>query len=553
MKKNLEIIGRLATPLLLVAILLAVAWIAFTQSVPALIPVPASTQALYARSHTFHGAATASGDGTAFTSRGYAAMSFSVEGISGDTVGFEYTIDGTNWYSLTVTNLAGGAAITETTSDGGFVAAVGVFNQVRTPLAYSAGTVTVIGSAIANEAEVLADVEVSDIITGTVSVDDGGKALSTLPEDADGDVWEVGPNGSVAVKQLLLDIDQAETVTGVGGSTDVSGINADTAHRGRGTNSIEFQKSGTTQAYATISRTIAAVDATDWARHSFVDYWVYITDAEQSIIDSIRLALGTDSSNYWYFETADDDLNDGDWTHVRHALGAVDGEVGVGADWSSITWWMLYVTLDNTSDTLTDFRVDDIVLERSDSVYVRDVDESGSTQEVTGDVDVLTIAAGETHAMEVGYAMDWFTTTLTLDTSAYAQHDVLAATQTLTAALRENGGRGTIMSVTLVDKDDNGRDIDVYFFKDDVTFGTENSAISISDADAASRQCAVHILSSDYDDFIGSQVAQIDNIGCVVEGATGADDLYVAAAYRDATGDTYTASGIVLSIGIQNH
>ncbi len=170
-----------------------------------------------------------------------------------------------------------------------------------------------------------------------------------------------------------------------------------------------------------------------------------------------------------------------------------------------------------------------------------------------GDVDVLTIAAGETHAMEVGYAMDWFTTTLTLDTSAYAQHDVLAATQTLTAALRENGGRGTIMSVTLVDKDDNGRDIDVYFFKDDVTFGTENSAISISDADAASRQCAVHILSSDYDDFIGSQVAQIDNIGCVVEGATGADDLYVAAAYRDATGDTYTAAGIVLSIGIQNH
>ena len=170
-----------------------------------------------------------------------------------------------------------------------------------------------------------------------------------------------------------------------------------------------------------------------------------------------------------------------------------------------------------------------------------------------GDVDVLTIAAGETHAMEVGYAMDWFTTTLSLDTSAYAQHDVLAATQTLTAALRENGGRGTIMSVTLVDKDDNGRDIDVYFFRDDVTFGTENSAISISDADAASRQCAVHILSSDYDDFIGSQVAQIDNIGCVVEGATGSDDLHITAAYRDATGDTYTAAGIVVGIGIQNH
>ena len=112
------------------------------------------------------------------------------------------------------------------------------------------------------------------------------------------------------------------------------------------------------------------------------------------------------------------------------------------------------------------------------------------------------------------------------------------------------GGCGMIQSLLLTDYDDNGRAITVIFLDEDVTIGTENSAVSISDANAAKILGKVEIGAGDYEDMINSQFAQKLNIGLPFKCAAGDKSIYAAAVYRDPTGDTYTAAGVELKVGI---
>ena len=137
--------------------------------------------------------------------------------------------------------------------------------------------------------------------------------------------------------------------------------------------------------------------------------------------------------------------------------------------------------------------------------------------------------------------------TLSLETTAYASGDVLAATQELTGAVRVSGGTGVIQSIGLIDDDDQGQALDIVIFDSNVALGTENAAVSIADGDADNILGIVEITGSDYIDLVNSQWAQINNVGIVVKPTTGTS-LYVAAISRG-TG-TYTASGITLRLGI---
>lgn len=140
--------------------------------------------------------------------------------------------------------------------------------------------------------------------------------------------------------------------------------------------------------------------------------------------------------------------------------------------------------------------------------------------------------------------------TLSLDTNAYAEGDVLADRQEITNVLPGGVDCGVIQSVTLLDEDDNGRAIELIFLDSDVTIGTENSAVSITDANARKIVGRLNIAATDYSDLINSQFAQIRNVGIQFQLASGSTSLWVAAVYRDETGDTYTAAGIRLKLGI---
>ena len=138
--------------------------------------------------------------------------------------------------------------------------------------------------------------------------------------------------------------------------------------------------------------------------------------------------------------------------------------------------------------------------------------------------------------------------TLSLDTNAYAQNDVLADRQKVEQVTPVGGGGGVISSVVLKDFDDNGRAITLIFLDANVTIGVENSAVSISDANAAHIIGAVKITATDYVDMVNSQFADMRNVNMPFECRADSQNIYVAAIYRDATGDTYTASGIQVDI-----
>jgi len=137
--------------------------------------------------------------------------------------------------------------------------------------------------------------------------------------------------------------------------------------------------------------------------------------------------------------------------------------------------------------------------------------------------------------------------TLSLDTNAYADGDVLAATQEIATAMRVNGGAGVLQSLVVLDKDDQAGALDILILRTTGSIGTENGAAGPTDAVADEIIATVEITSTDYVDLANSQIATKANLGILVDSATASQSLFVAAISRDTK--TYTAAGITLKLG----
>lgn len=136
---------------------------------------------------------------------------------------------------------------------------------------------------------------------------------------------------------------------------------------------------------------------------------------------------------------------------------------------------------------------------------------------------------------------------LSLDTNAYVTGDVLADTQEVAGAMRVPMGTGVWQSLVVLDKDDNGIALDIVLLRSDVSIGTENVAVSVTDADADEILGTVEVAATDYVDLINSQLATKPNLGIVVSALAGETSLWVAAIIRGA--GTYTVNGITLLLG----
>jgi hypothetical protein len=162
-----------------------------------------------------------------------------------------------------------------------------------------------------------------------------------------------------------------------------------------------------------------------------------------------------------------------------------------------------------------------------------------------GDVDVTSISAGENHIGEVGLPDDTITITCSLDTSAYADGDVLFATQEIANAVRVNGDTCILQSVHVVDIDDQGVEMDLIFFNANTSLGTENSAPDIDDTEVLTTLGIVNV--PDWTDLGANQIATVTGIGLVLEAGAATTSLYVAGITRGAP--TYTASGLQITFG----
>ena len=139
--------------------------------------------------------------------------------------------------------------------------------------------------------------------------------------------------------------------------------------------------------------------------------------------------------------------------------------------------------------------------------------------------------------------------TISADTSAYADNDLLFDTQEVVQAFLRPGGQLLLHSLTLLDQDDLGVAIDLGFLDDSGSLGTENAAVSVTDAVAQGIGAVVPIAVSDYTDLVNSQVASVENLGIMLQAASSDTSLYVAGIVRSGT-PTYTASGLILKLGV---
>lgn len=155
----------------------------------------------------------------------------------------------------------------------------------------------------------------------------------------------------------------------------------------------------------------------------------------------------------------------------------------------------------------------------------------------------------ESDAAKTVGTFDVVSLTMTLDTSAYTAGDLLAEVQAMTC-FRANDKHAKLVSMTVIDEDDQGAAFDVYLTNVSTTWGSENSAPSPSDTAVRSIQAKIAVGTSDYTDLGGAKIAHFRNLDSIVEAVSGAQTLYVAIVNGAGT-PTYTASGIKLVFGFE--
>jgi hypothetical protein len=154
--------------------------------------------------------------------------------------------------------------------------------------------------------------------------------------------------------------------------------------------------------------------------------------------------------------------------------------------------------------------------------------------------------------LPVGQKIDWIQVTPTLDTSIYASGDLLFDVATITSAALATGGAVELVSVMVLDEDDQGTAIDLYVTNLSTTWGTINNALAATDALGRGVQAYVPIAAADFVDIGGCKIAQprvAQNIGVICE-TSGSANLYLVGACRSGT-PTYTASGLRISLGFR--
>jgi hypothetical protein len=141
------------------------------------------------------------------------------------------------------------------------------------------------------------------------------------------------------------------------------------------------------------------------------------------------------------------------------------------------------------------------------------------------------------------------TFTPVLDTNILADNDVFMAAYEIPGVFNKNLSR-KLMSVVVLDTDDQAQDFDLFFSNATITLGTLNAAISISDADAAKLVGHVSMAAATHaTDLIGSTIFTQGDLNIVME-ATPSGSLWVSGVVRSGT-PTYTAGGMKIKLGFE--
>ena len=235
------------------------------------------------------------------------------------------------------------------------------------------------------------------------------------------------------------------------------------------------------------------------------------------------------------------------WWNVSHLVNSAGNSAAFGSGTNGVTVPRVTVATDDTLIASLATKLDTL----HDDIAAATVDTVTTDQASNADGLPIRHVPGETHLGEVGGITVVKTITMTADTSIMASADIIADTQQLDAAFRKADGTGVLQSLTVFDLDDNTAfAFDVYIHNTSTSLGSENSGITITDANAAAGILGVvSFAAADAKDLINGKAYHKANIGLPVIAVSGTDDLYFSIVNGSGT-PTFAGGSIPIRVGI---
>lgn len=141
--------------------------------------------------------------------------------------------------------------------------------------------------------------------------------------------------------------------------------------------------------------------------------------------------------------------------------------------------------------------------------------------------------------------------TVTTSTSAYASGDQIGTILSLPYAVDGASRTAFLTSVTVIDKDKQKPEIDLFLFSESPTVtSVDNGAFSLSDTELANKGLGVvTIAATDYKDTALNSIATVDGLAQIVKSIEGSVTVYVIPVIRGAA--TYTSTtNLVIKVGL---
>lgn len=166
-----------------------------------------------------------------------------------------------------------------------------------------------------------------------------------------------------------------------------------------------------------------------------------------------------------------------------------------------------------------------------------------------GDVDVKSIAAGETHIGSMGGNSDKITNTITTtNASAYTAEDNIGGINTIANVLRVSGGTEILMDILIWDKDDQKAALQIDYWDASPSGTYTNDAGQVIAGDSAKWLGTVEVSASDYKTTGAVAKAVLTNLGVVLKG-NGSRNIFFTIKTTDTP--TYTStSGLIVKHGV---
>lgn len=164
---------------------------------------------------------------------------------------------------------------------------------------------------------------------------------------------------------------------------------------------------------------------------------------------------------------------------------------------------------------------------------------------------VALVAGSAVAGSVITNSVDLIDFTPVVDTSIYADNDVLFIATEITNFFRIAGGKAKLVSSTMFDGADQGTEATIFFTTSATTPGTINGAIS--GADSVMDDIQAYVQHTTFEDLINSQISHVADINAILEASAGSTSIYCWGAVRSGTPTFGAASDLKFKFGVERY